>query len=160
MPGVTGGVGGGLSLGRQHLHGRLGASYWAPGRASLESVADPTIDVGVRIDAWTLQMQLCGGYGRRPWWLGACAGAEFGALRGRGDGLSLSVSRRQQRPWVAADATLNGRFEVHPRLSLGVWVAGAIPILRARFILNDGTVLHPPPTVAGRAGLEFAVRFW
>ncbi|MGH1342154.1 MAG: hypothetical protein ACRBN8_11410 [Nannocystales bacterium] len=156
VPGFSGGVGGGLTLGREHLAGRLGGTTWAPRRASL----DGATDVGVEVSGWSLDPQLCSGFGSQRWSLQGCLGGELGQLSGRGEGRSLSASRTQTRLWAAVAASLAGRFAVHPRLLLGVWGAMNVPVMRAKFVLRDGRELFATTALGWRAGFELVARFW
>ncbi|MEM6994971.1 MAG: hypothetical protein AAF721_30945 [Myxococcota bacterium] len=162
VPGIGGGIGGGLTLGAERLHGRLGAAYWFPGRAALERDGEDAqpLDARVRVDAWMVQPQLCGATSQQTWSLLGCAGVEAGVLRGRGEGTSLAEARDPRRPWLAATLGGGGRVAVHRVVRLGLWVTSAISVLRTRFVLRDGTVLYAPPPVSVRGGLEFLVRFW
>lgn len=156
VPGIGSGVGGAIALGRQRLTGRLGASYWAPNSATHPTLAG----VAVLVDAWSVEPQVCGSLPRAPWSLVGCAGPELGRLRGSGTGAALVSSRDETRLWAAASATLTGRIAVHRVLSLGLWLSGAVPIVRPRFVLSDATLLYQPSVATIRGGLELAVRFW
>lgn len=89
--------------------------------------------------------------------LGACAGTQIGALRGRGT--QIAGARTASRPWVAP--TLGGylRRPVSERWFAELDAGVAFPLVRDRFYFAPDTTIHRVPGVLVEAAIMLGVSF-
>lgn len=90
------------------------------------------------------------------WSVGACGGAEFGALVGRG--VELASGRTDAVPWFA----LSAKVGVGLRLVSGLWLHAApelvLPLARTRFEIDGLGAVYAPRPVGMRAAI--GLRWW
>ncbi|MCE9577988.1 MAG: hypothetical protein K8W52_32955, partial [Deltaproteobacteria bacterium] len=142
------GLGAGFAVGPWGA--RIGA-IWMPARFARIADTEVGLDVGL------LAGQLAGC--RRALagvWL--CAGLELGGMRG--DPVGLVDGAPTVRAWFAADLTVSRTIALTDRTSLVGAVEGIGALVRPRFVLDDGTEVFVPSSIAGRAmiGLEIRLR--
>lgn len=142
----------GVALLGRHARAELGASYWP--RARLRYAPAP--QAGMNLAFVMGRLRGCATARLSSLEFPVCAGAEFGAVRARGVGVSRgSVA---WAPWIAATAGAGVIWPVARRVALAVDMGLAIPLWRPAFTVRNLPLKYRLPTVAGRAGLRVEVR--
>lgn len=134
------------------LRVELGASHWF--RRPARIAEDPPRGGDLQLTAGSLGA--CARLGRRAIEVPLCAGAELGALGGRGVG--VEVPRTEQLLWLAGWAGPRLLWVVHPRLSVQAAADLVVPLARYRFEVAGLGVVHRVTPVAGRLRLGLGVR--
>jgi hypothetical protein len=131
----------------------LGAVYRAPTRAT--SAVAP--DVGGAIRLWALGLRGCGVVHPRPLEVPLCLGVEAG--QARGDGFGVDDPQRVRLPWLAV--TAGPALAWAPRPWIAVWLGldVAVPLIRARFAVENLGDIHQPAPASLRAALGLESRF-
>lgn len=90
--------------------------------------------------------------------LPVCLGLELGRLRGVGTG--VADPRSGGALWAAPRVDLEARWRPpQTDLSIGLGLAGATPLERSRFALNEIGTVYRPPSVVGRLSLSLGLSF-
>jgi hypothetical protein len=150
LPAIVGpGVGGDVSLSWSRLRVELGASHW---------FRRPARDDGRGGDLQLTHGTLgaCGRLGRGAVEVPLCAGAELGAMYGRGVGVDAPRSERVL--WAAAWAGPRIAWRPVERLALGAALDLVIPLARYRFEIDGIGVVHRVGPVGGRIRVGLGVR--
>ncbi|MBL9106286.1 MAG: hypothetical protein JNL82_35515 [Myxococcales bacterium] len=131
----------------------LGAVYRAPTRAT--SAVAPAVGGAIRL--WALGLRGCGVVRPGPLEVPLCLGVEAG--QARGDGFGVDDPRRVRLPWLAVTAGPALAWAPRP------WIAGwlgldvAVPLIRARFAVENLGDIHKPAPASLRAALGLEARF-
>jgi hypothetical protein len=114
--------------------------------------------VGVDFDLTLGGVRGCGRVLSLPLGLDACAGMEAG--RWEVFGASLQGARRSRDLWLAPVLGLEASRALTSTLALELGAGAALPLLRKRYVINDGEVVHTPDPVSWRllAGLTISTR--
>jgi hypothetical protein len=152
LPAAT--EGGALALGWRftHLRAQLGASLYAARSTSVAGFPE----TGGRLSLASLSARACALWGRAAS-VGPCAAAGVDRLHGSGTGPIMSVQATSHAPFLAPG--LRGEWAMSRRVVLFADVEAAIPLVRARFSVENIGLVHEAAAVSfrGAAGLE--VRF-
>jgi len=89
--------------------------------------------------------------------LRACAGVQVGWITGRG--VEVDQARREGALWVAPDASLVLALPLTEALALELRALAAFPLVRPRFELKSGALLHQPDRAVGQLALGAGWRF-
>jgi hypothetical protein len=153
LPGATATFGGALALrtrrARVELRGR-----WATPRRTF---AREHPDAGVQVDLWTLGASGCYAPRWRRLEFPICAGLEFGAMRGRGFGVTQPRSARMLYVAVPVDANLV--WAPIPRVGLLVGAGASPAVVRPSYGLEAAGPLFRAGPVALRVVVGVEVRF-
>ncbi|HEY3235969.1 MAG TPA: hypothetical protein VGJ84_14730 [Polyangiaceae bacterium] len=146
------------AVGWARIHLKLVASYFPPQRAESTALTNASGDVSLATGAFF------GCYSLRvesPE-LAACAGAESGALWGRGSGAGIDPAS-DAVPWLAVDAALVLGIPINKAFAVSLEARAVAPIGRANVIVRrtDGGKdrLHRPAVVEARGALGLELRF-
>jgi hypothetical protein len=145
-----------LAVQYRQLSAEADASFWLP-RVSQQGLAAGS---GGRLFLYTGALRGCldllqaaGG----PFNVGPCAGAELGAMVGRGFG--LAERRTRSVFWGAGLLGISGRYLGAAPLWIGLLIEVGLPLHRAAWQVDDvGTVFQVSPLV-GRASLGVGWQF-
>ncbi len=144
------GAGVGLSLapflGTSRLHVRAVAEYWAPQRIRFDPLRDASAEVQLVSGGVRVCPQLVRGRVRVP----LCAGADVGAMLGRGTGRDLASASSGRQTWVGAVLEPGIAVGVTSRVSLWLALEGVVSLYRPRFAIDGG----PEPWTAGSGALR------
>jgi hypothetical protein len=150
LPGIAGpGVGGDVSLSWTRLRVEIGARHWFrrpardDGRGGDLQLSHGTLGACARLGRGKLEVPLC-------------AGAELGAMYGRGVGVDTPRSERVL--WAAAWAGPRIAWRASRRLALGAAVDLVVPLARYRFEIDGLGVAHRVSPVGGRISVGLGVR--
>jgi hypothetical protein len=126
----------GLSLapfvGTSRLHVRAVAQYWAPQRIAFDPARDAQGELQLLTGGLRVCPQLGGARVRFP----VCAGADAGAILGRGTGRDLAILRSARSPWVGAVLEPGVVVGVTSRVSLWLALEGVVSLYRPRFVVE------------------------
>lgn len=154
LPGVAAQLAAALALRGPRWRVEAGGAYWFPRTAG---TLQPTVEIGLGSG----MLRGCYVAGRSRLELPVCAGAELGAMRGRGQGAGV-LSKTSRSLWAAAHAGpgLTWRLGswVAVRLSVDAIVALRQPGFDVR-IAGERVELHRTPPVGGRATLGIELRW-
>lgn len=149
LPGPSGGVA--LRIGVDL--GRLGAELRAAAvlgrRAELAEPAGAAADIALY---WT-EPAICVAASIAR----GCAGMQLGWITGRGIGVDRP--RREGSVWVAPQVSLALALPLSARFALELRALAARPLVRPRFELESGVLLHQPDWIAGHVSVGAGWRF-
>ncbi|HWB81907.1 MAG TPA: hypothetical protein VG755_43390 [Nannocystaceae bacterium] len=146
---IGGGVGGTIAITWARLRLELGGSHWFRRTARTD---DARGELGLSAGS----ASACARLGRRRFELPLCAGAEVGAIHGRG--LGISEPKTERVLWAAAVLGPRAMWVVHPRLALLFGADLVVPFARYRFEIAGIGVIHRVEPVGGRFRLGLGVR--
>lgn len=149
---VGAGIGADIAITWSRLRLELGASHWF--RRAARSTDDPPTGGELGLTAGSLGV--CARLGRRSFELPLCAGAELGAIHGRGVG--IDEPRTERVPWAAAWLGPRAMWVAHPRLVLLGGVDLVVPLARYRFEIAGIGVVHRVDPIGGRFRVGLGVR--
>jgi hypothetical protein len=149
LPGI--GLGGHVAGYVRHGAGfaELGATRWMRGHQVLHTGAPGRVDV--RLDVATLRL----GWGPEHLPLRGWVAGELGSIQG--EGVALEDGRSGSGRWIAAGAGFGVAWPMSTHTRLVGLVELAVPLVRARFLLQDGTELYRPAAANARCGFGFEV---
>jgi hypothetical protein len=144
------GAGVGLSLapfvGNPRVHARAVAQYWAP-----QTIAfDPPRDASGELQLVTGGVRVCPQLAWARVRIPLCAGADAGAMLGRGRGRDLATSRSARGPWVGAVLEPGVTVGVTSHVSLWLALEGVVSLYRPRFAIEGA----PQAWTAGAGALR------
>lgn len=155
LPGVAAQLSAALALRGRRWRAEAGGSYWFPRTAGTPD--QPTVEIGLSSG----MLRGCWVAGRSRLELPVCAGAELGAMRGRGQGPGV-LSKTSRSLWAAAHAgpglTWRLRSWVALRLSVDAIVMLRQPGFDVR-VAGEPLELHRTPPVGGRATVGIELRW-
>jgi len=140
----------GLSLapfiGTARLHVRAVAQYWAPQRIAFDVARDASGELQLVTGGVRVCPQLVRARVRLP----LCAGADAGAIFGRGTGRDLAIPRSARGPWVGAVLEPGVTVGVTSRVSLWLALEGVVSLYRPLFAVGGA----PRTWTAGAGALR------
>lgn len=155
LPGVGAQLAAVLALRGPRWRVEAGGTYWFPRTAT--TADQPTVEIGLGSGT----VRGCYVLARSRLELPLCAGAELGAMRGRGQGAGV-LSKTSRSLWAAAHAGPGLTWRLGPwaavRLAVDVLVALRQPGFDLR-IGGERVELHRVPPVGGRAALGIELRW-
>jgi len=145
LPGVS--VGGELSgyVRAGWLIGELAAIGWLDSASYLQIGGPARIDVGLRLAA----LRIGWGPGDLP--LRAWLAGELGSLHG--EGFALEDARAGTGRWIAVGTGFAVAWPMFTHARLVGVIELAAPVVRARFVLQDGSEIYRTGPVTVRSGL-------
>jgi hypothetical protein len=153
LPKIVGaGVGLDVALTWSRLRVEIGGSHWF--RRPARVAGDPPRGGDLQLSSGSLG--LCARLGRRKIEVPLCAGAELGAIHGRGVGIDAPKAERVL--WAAAWLGPRVLWVLRPRLVLLGGVDLVVPLARYRFQIDGIGVVHRVDPVGGRFRLGLGVR--
>jgi hypothetical protein len=116
-----------------------------------------TMAVGTSSFRWTVGWLEACPLAAKVWRLvgRACAGAEAGALQGRGEHVGSPSDLEQ--PWLAPRASLAIALGIGP-VNLALGARAATPVLRDRFYLAPSTTIYETPWITAGFGLDASIQ--
>lgn len=133
-------------VGTSRLHVKAVAQYWAPRRISF----DPSRDAHGELQLLTGGVRVCPQLGGPSVRFPLCAGADAGAILGRGTGRDLAIPRSARSPWVGAVLEPGVVVGVTSRVSVWLAVEGVVSLYRPRFAVEGA----PRAFTAGAGALR------
>ncbi len=131
---------------------RLSASRGVEQRISVDAQRGGTL-------TWTAgRLEICAArpLANRALRLGACGGAEFGALRG--EGIGVTPIRSDTRPWVALPLLARLSWAPSRLFAVEAYGGAIFPLMRDEFVVRSPrTSVYEVPVVAATAGLGASV---
>jgi hypothetical protein len=122
---------------------------------SRRSDAPALAGVGARVALYWAEPDVCIAAARTG--LRGCAGVQLGWLTGRGVG--VEDPRREGSLWIAPDLSLVFGFRLGAQLAIEARALAGVALIRPRFTLESGTLLHRPDRALGQVSLGAAWRF-
>ena len=122
-------------LGTARIHLRAIARYWAP-----QTVAfDPRRDAAGELQLVTGGVRVCPQLEWDRVRIPLCAGADAGAMLGRGTGRDLATPRSARGPWVGAVLEPGVTIGVTSRVSLWLALEGVVSLYRPKFAVEGAS---------------------
>jgi hypothetical protein len=148
-------MGGAIALGWRWTHARaeLRGSLFASRAGSVATLPD----AGGRLSLASLAARACALWGATLS-AGPCVGAGVDRLHGQGTGPIAAAEATSLAPFVAPG--LRGEWRLSRPVAAFLDVEGAIPLVRARFSVENVGLVHQaaPVSLRGAAGLELRFR--
>lgn len=155
LPGVAAQLAAVLALRGRRWRVEAGGTYWFPRTAG--TADQPTVEIGLGSGT----VRGCYVFARARLELPLCAGAELGAMRGRGQGVGV-LSKTSRSLWAAAHAGPGLTWRLGPWAAVRLAVDAIVALRQPGFDLRiDGerVELHRAPPVGGRAALGIELRW-
>lgn len=116
-------------LGTPRVHVRAVVQHWVP-----QTIAfDPARDAGGELQLVTAGVRVCPQLARGRARIPLCAGADAGAMLGRGTGRDLTTTRTARQPWAGAVLEPGVAIDATSRVSLWLALEGVVSLYRPRF---------------------------
>jgi hypothetical protein len=149
LPGV--GLGGELGVYARHrsLVLELAEAQWRQSRQVLQPGAPGRVDVSLRTTALRF------GWGPEDVPLRVWLGGELGSIEGQG--VALNDVHVGTATWGSVGAGIGVAWPMAPHARVVGMVELAVPLQRARFVLQDGTEVFRPDVATARCGLGLEV---
>lgn len=156
VPGITGGVTGGLGLVTPRLRVDLDGHWFAP---RSDDPGPPQTDLRIRVGGGAASLRLCARPRLGPIEFPTCLGGQVGILRAQAVGADIDQPTTVAQPWAAllVGAGLRAPF-ARGRLAVLLRADALVALARPRFGLAGLGVVYTAPSVAFQPALALEVK--